>query len=435
METVASSHSIEFYSTHDGTEVVCADVLCDRDWMPRTIHRPVNPTKAFMPALSLTLLSSWGTLYYAFGVMVGSMQADLGCTPTRAMLAYSLALVVWGISAYFVGGLVSRFGGRIVMTGGSVLCGLLFLALAHVRSVEGLYAVWAGLGLGMALTLYEPAFAIVVQAFPGHYRRRIVMLTLAGGLASSVFWPLTSMLMQTVGWRGAALVYGGWHLVVCAPLHGWTLPRYQREAVQHSVKCPVEAEVERRPQAFTQPSFWLLATCFVSFSFVTSAMATHLIPLLQFRGIESVAAIGLAALIGPLQVAGRSIDLLLGSRLQPMSMGTITVVLVPLALAALFVVPMAPPLLYVFIASYGAGLGLLTIVRATTPARVFGDKAYARVSGALSSPSELARAGGPLVGTYVFAVSGGYDMVLLVLLAIASIGAIAYLRVVQCTKT
>lgn len=395
----------------------------------------MTSTKALVPALSLTLLSSWGTLYYAFAVMVGSMQTELACTPTRAMLAYSLALVVWGISAYFVGGLVSRFGGRIVMTGGSLLCGLLFLVLAHVRSIEGLYAVWAGLGLGMALTLYEPAFATVVQVFPGHYRRSIVMLTLAGGLASSVFWPLTSMLMQTVGWRGAAWVYGVWHLLVCAPLHGWALPRHRREPVRPPVNTPVESEVDRFPAAFRQPSFWLLATCFVSFSFVTSAMATHVIPLLEFRGIESVAAIGLAALIGPLQVAGRSVDLLLGGRLRPMRMGTVTVVLVPLALAALFAAPMAPTLLYVFIASYGAGLGLLTIVRATTPARVFGDKAYARVSGALSSPSELARAGGPLAGTHVFAVSGGYNMVLLMLLAIASVGAIAYLRVVQSTNT
>lgn len=416
-------------------ELVCADARCLRDWTPRTIHHAVKPTDALVPALSLTLLSSWGTLYYAFAVMVGSMQTDLGCTPTRAMLAYSLALVVWGISAYFVGGWFSRFGGRIVMAGGSLLCGLLFLALAQVRSIEGLYAVWAGLGLGMALTLYEPAFATVVQAFPGHYRRRIVLLTLAGGLASSVFWPLTSMLMHTLGWRGAALVYGGWHLLVCAPLHGWALPRHRRKTAQPAAGGPVESEVERHPTAFMQPRFWLLATCFVSFSFVTSAMATHVIPLLEFRGIESVAAIGLAALIGPLQVAGRSIDLLLGGRLRPMSMGTITVVLVPLALAALLAVPVTPTLLYVFIASYGTGLGLLTIVRATTPARVFGDKAYARVSGALSSPSELARAGGPLAGTYVFAVSGGYDLVLLMLLAIASVGAIAYLRVVQCMKT
>lgn len=395
----------------------------------------MTSTKALVPALSLTLLSSWGTLYYAFAVMVGPLQKELGCTPTRAMLAYSLALVVWGISAYFVGGWVVRFGGRIVMTGGSVLCGLLFLALTQVRSVEGLYAVWAGLGLGMALTLYEPAFATIVQAFPGEYRRRIVLLTLAGGLASSVFWPLTSMLMQTLGWRGTALVYGGLHLVVCAPLHVWALPRHRQETGQPPACGPVEPEIERLPTAFMQPSFWLLATCFVSFSFVSSAMATHVIPLLEFRGIEPVAAIGLAALIGPLQVAGRSVDLLLGRRLQPMSMGAITVLLLPLALAALFAERIAPALLYVFIASYGTGLGLLTIVRATTPARVFGDKAYARVSGALSSPSELARAGGPLAGAYVFAVSGDYDLLLLMLLAIASVGAIAYLRVVQCMKT
>lgn len=389
----------------------------------------MTPSRCLLPALSLTLLISWGSLYYAFAMLAGPLQAELQWSPTQAMGAYSLALVLWGLSSAPVGRLIDRHGGRRVMSAGSLLCGLLLLVLAFTDSLWLFYGVWAGLGAGMALTLYEPAFAMMVEAYPGAHRRPIGLLTLAGGLASTVFWPLTHVLVEGLGWRGTVLVYASVHLFVCAPLHWLLLPaarqgRWQAVAARESATA-VPAP-SRATQAMQHPAFWPLALSFAAFGFATSTMATHVIPMLEAMGRTPASALAIAALIGPMQVAGRLADLLLAGRLRPLAMGAAAVALMPVALLALWATAAAPGLFYAFAATYGAGLGLLTIVRATTPVELFGTAGYATVSGHLSGPSVLARAAGPLAGAWVLAQYQHYVAVLLLVLACVSAGAASY---------
>lgn len=392
--------------------------------------RPVRPSRPLVPALSLTLLLSWGSLYYAFAMLLPPLLADLHWSAASAMGAYSTALVVWGLCTYPAGRFIARFGGRCAMTLGSCLCGVLLVALSGTQSLWGFYLVWIGLGVGMALTLYEPAFAILVEAWPRAYRRRMSVLTLAGGLASTAFWPLTHVLVANIGWRAAVLVYASIHLFVCAPLHWFALPRSRPGGRPTPADGGAPASSMPRPStrlALRSPAFWLMAFSFTAFGFVTSAMATHVIPMLESKGVAPLTAIAIAALIGPMQVAGRSTDLLLVGRLHPLAIGAVTVALIPVALAALWASPSAFNLLYVFAVLYGAGLGLLTIVRATAPAEIFGTAGYAAISGALSGPSVLARAAGPLAGTYLIAMNNPYDTVLLVLLVCSVGGAAAFL--------
>jgi MFS family permease len=392
----------------------------------------VDPSRLLLPALSLTLLLSWGSLYYAFAMLAGPIQAEMNWSAAATMGGYSTALLAWGVCAYPVGRWVDRHGGRRAMTFGSCLCAVLFLVLSRTQSLGAFYLVWAGLGAGMALTLYEPAFAVVVQAWPVGYRRRIGLLTLAGGLASTAFWPLTFALEHRLGWRTTVLVYAALHLFVCAPLHAFALP-----ALRRSRLMAARTEAHRSPAPQTtmhmlarHPAFWLLVLSFTALGFVTSAMATHVVPMLVTGGATTASALATAALIGPMQVAGRSAELLLAGRLRPRVVGWITVALIPLALAALWAAPWAmpdtPALLFMFALAYGAGLGLTTIVRATTPAELFGAQAFAAVSGALSGPAVLARATGPLAATLMLGHLHSYHAVLLVLLVCALAGAAAY---------
>jgi MFS family permease len=391
----------------------------------------MKPSRSLVPALSLTLLLSWGSLYYAFAMLLPPLLAELHWSAASAMGAYSLALVVWGLCTYPVGRFIDRYGGRRAMTFGSCLCGVLFVVLSRTESLWGFYLVWAGLGVSMALTLYEPAFAVLVEAWPVAYRRRIGVLTLAGGLASTAFWPLTHVLVMALGWRTTVLVYASIHLFVCAPLHWFVLPATRPGSrlpafVEDGAPVSVAPRSAARRAMRSRP-FWLLALSFAAFGFVTSAMATHVVPMLESTGVGPLTAIAIAALIGPMQVAGRSTDLLLVGRLRPLAIGVVTVALIPIALGVLWAAPSAYSLLYVFAVIYGAGLGLLTIVRATTPVEIFGTASYAAISGALSGPSVLARGAGPLAGTYVIAMHHQYSTVLLVLLVCASGGAAAFL--------
>lgn len=393
----------------------------------------MNPSRLLVPALSLTLLLSWGSLYYAFAMLVHPLQVELHWSAASAMGAYSTALVVWGLCTYPVGRLIDRYGARWAMTLGSCLCGVLFVALSRTQSLWEFYLVWAGLGAGMALTLYEPAFAVLVEAWPGAYRRRMGVLTLAGGLASTAFWPLTHVLVEALGWRDTVWVYAAIHLFICSPLHWFALPVSRPGGHPSSVADTPATGATRSAirLAVRGPAFWLLAFSFSAFGFVTSAMATHVVPILESTGAIPATAIAIAALIGPMQVAGRSADLLLTGRLSPLATGVLTVTLIPIALIALWAASGAFGLLYAFAAIYGAGLGLLTIVRATTPAEIFGAGGYATLSGVLGGPSVLARAAGPLAGTYLLAIHHHYDTVLLVLLVCALGGAAAYLLAIR----
>jgi predicted MFS family arabinose efflux permease len=393
----------------------------------------MSPSRSLVPVLSLTLLLSWGSLYYAFAMLVHPLQRELHWSAPSVMGGYSIALLVWGLCTYPVGKFVDRCGGRVAMTIGSCLCGVLLFALSRTQALWVFYLVWSGLGAGMALTLYEPAFAVLVEVWPRNYRRHMGVLTLAGGLASTVFWPLTHVLVAALGWRDTVLVYASIHLFICAPLHWFVLPLPQRYSTSVPNDCALLSATKRlsKRSAMRSSAFYLLAVSFAAFGFVTAAIATHVVPIVESKGVTTAVALAIAALIGPMQVIGRSADILLASRLSPLATGMVTVALIPIAVFALWAASSAFVLLYAFVALYGVGLGLLTIVRATSPVEIFGAAGYATMSGALSGPSVLARAAGPLAGTFLISMHHSYDTLLLVLLACALGGAAAYMFAIR----
>jgi hypothetical protein len=377
----------------------------------------------YIPALALTLVISWGSLYYAFALLVRPMQAELQASNQALMSAYSLGLLVWGLASGVVGALLPRLGGRWLMTAGSLLAGLMFLALGRVDSVLATCVVWCGLGVAMAMTLYEPAFAIVVQASPQDRRRHITVLALAGGFASSVFWPLTAALVDHLGWRGAAGALGLLQLLVCAPLHAALLPGRARGG---ATQAPTHGTASTAPAP--RRVLALLALAFAVNGFVTAALAMHVIPLLESRGAAPGTAVMLAACIGPMQVLGRTLEFLSGGALDAKRLGQLALGLIPLALAALWLAAWQPLLCGLFIAAYGTGLGLMTIVRATTPLALFGPERYAALSGALGTPALLARAAGPTGAAWLLGTLPNTGSVMLLLAAAATLATAAFVQ-------
>jgi len=383
------------------------------------------PSILLVPRLSLSLLVSWGSLYYAFAVLAGPMQKELQCSAGTIAGAFSLALLIWGIATYPVGRALNRWGGRAVMSWGSLFAAAAFLGLHSVSSVWAFYALWGMLGAAMALTLYEPAFAVIVQSFSAGHRRRIGWLTIVGGMASTVFWPLSHYLNAHFGWREAALAFAALHFFACLPLH-LSLPRgRQGEATERSEgsASPPLPSASQHTAAFTQ-----LATCFTIYGFITAAMAVQVIPALESIGFDAATALALAACIGPMQAAGRAMDLALGERLNVRRIGIVTLSLMPLSLAALWLAQWLPMLCIVFVIAYGLSLGLLTVIRAMAPMALYGTTRYARNNGALSAPALVARAAGPLGAAWLFATFGGHGPLLLALLAASAIGSWTYLR-------
>lgn len=366
-------------------------------------------------ALGVTQVVSWGSVYYAFAVVMGSVQRDLGASAPATVGAYSVALLVSGLVAAPVGRYIDRHGARRAMTAGSLGAVLLLALFSQVTTATGLYAVWAALGVVMGLTLYEPAFASLALVFRVDLRKAITAVTLAGGFASTVFWPLTQWLATSLGWREAILVLAAINLVVCVPLHVLFLPARGRPA---GAPAGAADNAQGRARLLADRRFRWLAVAFTLNMLSFAAMGLHLLAMLKEQGFAPEQAAFLAALVGPMQVAGRIAEFVFAHRVNSARVGQIALFAFPVSLAILAFAGGSAWAVVAFAVLYGASNGVMTIVRGTVPAEIWGSEGYGGLTGLMATPVLLARAAGPLAAAGVLALAGGYVAVTLTLVVV-----------------
>lgn len=374
-------------------------------------------------ALGVTQIISWGSLYYAFAVVMDGVRNDLGASYPVVVGAYSVAILVSGFAAAPVGRHIDRHGARVPMTVGSLSAAVLLAAFSQVASVPALYLVWAGIGCAMALVLYEPAFASLALVFRANLRRAITGLTLVAGFASTVFWPLTQWLDTQWGWRNAMVVLAALNLVVCVPLHFWVLPpRGRGEASPGAASDPAG-----RARLLRDPRFRWIAAAFTLNMLAQASLSVHLLAILQEKGFSAAAAAWLAALVGPMQVASRVVELAVASRVRAVQVAALAMLASPVAMAVLLVAGGDASWVVVFVMLYGASCGVMTIVRGTVPAEIWGRDGYGALAGLMATPVILMRAVAPSVAAAFLAASGSYAAVEWMLLAASLMSAAAFL--------
>ena len=384
-------------------------------------------------ALSVTQIISWGSLFYAISVLIAPIERELHWSRDAIVGAFSLSMVCTGLAAFPVGNLIDRYGGRYVMGGGSILAAVMLALLSKTTSLPMFYATWIGLGIAMGAVLYEPAFTVITACFGTNARKGITALTLFGGLASTVFWPLTQALITALGWRHALLVLAVSNLLICAPLHWWCLPRSGAHRVKEQGAGSgqaVRATPRMREIVFTR-TFMLLALAFTMNMLAFSAISIHLIPLLHERGFTMSDAVWLAAIIGPMQVAGRIGEYTVGARFRAIEIATIALFLLPVALLLLRFAGLSWIWVLVFVTLYGVSNGVMTITRGIIPAEIYGRERYGAVNGALAAPVLASRSLGPLVAAFIWSAAGGYDAVLWALAAIGFVSLVSFYLAVK----
>jgi MFS family permease len=383
--------------------------------------------------LAAAQVISWGSLYYAFSLFVVPMQETLGWSRPLLNGALSLGLLSTGAVAFPVGAWIDRHGGRSLMTLGSLLGGLLLLIWAQVESLWAFYLIWLLIGVSMAGVLYEPAFAVLTATFGADARRAITALTLVGGFASTVFMPLTQLLIATLGWRQALLVLGGLNLTVCLPLHVLFVP---------AAPVPGSPQIIPDVEATTSPGdefsaimrgriFWGLAIWFTAANATASGFVFQFVPLLHAWGVGMTAILTSVALIGPMQVTGRVVLMLFSSRLETREIGTAVVFLLPTAVLALLFLAHTPAWLGLCAALYGAANGIMTIVRGTAVADLIGRTHYGAINGALTVPTMVAKSLAPVATAAIWTATGDPSVMLWTLLASALVGAGGFLLAIS----
>jgi len=385
-----------------------------------------------VPALGVAQIVSWGALYYSIAVLGAPIGAELGLAPSHVFGAYSLGLLLSGLISPRAGRAIDRYGGRVVLSVGSAIAALALLWLSRAASATEYYLGWCVGGLAMGLTLYDPAFATLAQHFGASYRRALTALTLFGGFASTVFWPLAQFGLAHLGWRGTLAAFAALELLVCLPLHWWSIPARTRPVPAVAAGEPA---VPERGTPSTSAPFVALAASFALNSFVFSAVSAHLIGMMRGGGMSAADAVWIAALIGPMQVVGRILEITAGRRLRAASVGLVALALLVVALLILLAgARISAGAALVFAVFYGLSNGVMTIVRGTAPAEFFGRAAFGSLLGRLAAPSLVARAAAPVALAALAAPQVSPHGSLLVLLALSVVSAVAFLVTIRLVR-
>jgi MFS family permease len=364
--------------------------------------RETRPTRAVVvAALGTTQILAWGSSYYLPAVLAGPIAAGTGWPLPWVVGGLSLGLLAAGVVSPRVGRAIQRTGGRPVLALSSALLGGGLAALGAAPNLPVYLAAWIVIGFGMGAGLYDAAFATLGRLYGQGARGAITDLTLLGGFASTVCWPLSAFLAQTVGWRGACFAYAGLQLAVALPMHLWLLPRLPEPSRAASAVAAGPAQGSpARPEPVSRRDrrlvlLGLLGAGLMLGSAIQGVVSVHLLAVLQARGVELAAAVALGALVGPSQVGARAAEKLLGGRFHPVWTMLASTVLVTAGLASLWT---GVPLVAACLVLYGAGVGIASIARGTLPLALFGSEGYAALMGRLATPMLLAGALAPWAG-------------------------------------
>ena len=365
--------------------------------------------------LGINQTLSWGMTFYLPAIVAGPVARGFGASHVAVLGAFSWALLITGACMPRVGRWIDRHGGRgslltsiVVMSAGQVL-------LAAAPGLPLWYVGWTVVGIGMAMGLYDAAFATVGNLLGREAGPTITGITLVAGFASTVFWTLGASLIGPFGWRGLLLFYAALMLAVNLPMVWLLVP-----AAAPSSEAKRQKEVENR-QPVNRTAVACLAGFFTLRWFITSAIAVNVLMLLQGIGLTVTESVAVAALIGPGQVAGRVIEWSIGSRVGLLVRARLAALLFPVAAATL---PIGGPVIATgFAVLYGMSNGIMTINRGTLPLALFGPAGYATMLGWLAVPVQLAQATAPTLAAPLVSALPALDVFLIA----GGLGGLAFL--------
>jgi len=337
-------------------------------------------------ALGTAQTLAWGSSYYLPAILADPIAKDLGISSNWFFAAFSGSLVISGLLGPQVGRQIDRVGGRQVLCASNLALAAGLVLLGASTSLWTMAAAWLLLGIGMGLGLYDAAFGALGRIYGADARGAITGITLIAGFASTVGWPLSSLGLETIGWRETCFAWAVAHIVVGLPLN-LMLPRTERAAAAQGPAVKPHIPIDR--------AMVLLSFAFAAAWTVTSAMAAHLPRIVEAFGATPAQAVFAGMMIGPAQVAARIMEASVQGRIHPLVSTCLACLTHPIGAAVIGIFGGGAAAAFALL--HGAGNGILTIARGTLPLAIFGPENYAYRLGLIGAPSRIAQALAPVL--------------------------------------
>jgi MFS family permease len=370
----------------------------------------ISPTTRAIAGLGFTQVVGWGTTYLMPSVLGRDLERDLGLSPELVFAGITVMFALSAVCSPRIGRIVDRIGARTLMTIGSLVYGLALGGLALTHGAASYLACWAVMGIASAMALSTPSSIAVVQIAGPGARQAIALLTIIGGFAPSVFWPITGALDSAIGWRAILLLYAAIHFLVCAPIHWMILPRRPPHPSTAATATATAAGVAPEDAG---RAYLLLAITLSFGAFVFTGVQLQMIEMLHGLGHAPATALLLASLIGVSQVGIRIFELLFGHRYSIMRSAVFGSLMLPVGLGLALAAGDIFAVAVFVVVTYGMSNGLKAVQRATLPLALFGRAQFGAYMGRLALPQGIIAAVAPPIMAAVlhrFGTSGALGL-------------------------
>lgn len=391
----------------------------------------VKPLPGIVTALGVTQIIGYGTLYYSFSILTPGMARDFGMTTEQVFGVFSASLLVGGLSAPIIGKWMDRFGAAKVMTLGSLISALTLVLCAWSPSIAIFALGIVLIEIASGMVQYQAAFAALVEVRPHAASRSITYLTLIAGFASTIFWPVTTALIDHLTWREIYLGFAAMNVFVCLPLHFWIMRSGTRRN-DPELKQARPIMVGALPSSERRRGMIMVSMAFALQGFTLSAILTHMVPMLGAIGLGT-AAVLIGAIFGPAQVFSRLINMAFGQRVSPAGLATTSAVLIVAAVLMLAASGAWLPGAVTFAVCLGLGSGINSIAQGSLPLWLFGSDGYGAITGRMAGFRLVAAAMAPFAFS-VLMEWFGIDVALVVNACLGALGIIAFVAVSAAAK-
>ncbi|MEA1913917.1 MAG: MFS transporter [Campylobacterota bacterium] len=371
----------------------------------------------------------YGTLFYSFTIMSTEFHNEFGWSKSFLFGIFSLGILLGGLLAPTVGKLLDHHGARVVMTIGSLLC---FLGLFGISLIENEWQYIIAilfLEIVSTLVLYESAFVAFSQLAGNNARTPITQITLIAGFASTIFWPLISYLLSIMDWRDVYITLGLFHILIAMPIHYFVLK--PNLLIDNDIKekslasLPNTLNLQGKDRIETK---WYLIFVFSLIAIPVTVMQTHFMGLLAEFGFEMATAVLLGTILGPAQVVARIFEIAFAKKITPLQSGFYAILVLSVGLIALLFSGYSYSFAIAFVVFYGAGQGLVAIIRGSIPLYLFGKKGYGKINGNINLYRNTVVATIPFGFAVVLDIFGAYiGVLMLVVVSILSLILLAIL--------
>lgn len=366
--------------------------------------------------LGITQILAWGSTFYLPAILAYPISKDMGWSLSHTVGGLSCGMLLASLLAPLAGRYIDHYGGCYVLAFSSIMLSIGLYIMSLAPNLWMYYVSWSVLGIAMATGLYDAAFSTLGTLLGEKSRGAITGLTLIGGFASTLGWPIIAALESSFGWRETCFILGLTHLLVGLPIHYFLIPKKHHGLKEKSKNNKEPLNIYHKNKSL----FLLVSGLLTIIAFIMATLSVHLLKSLQQLGIATATVLAIGMVIGPAQVAARILEYAIAQHLHPTWSARIGAFISFIGIC-LFI-PGIPWLAFTGAALYGAGNGILTIARGTLPLALFGSKGYGEIMGKLARPMLFSQATGPFIVAFLMEEQGPLSMLtLMAILAFISI--------------